>query len=165
MLRIEKMSNDVWALLNDNTLLLEIDGPNNIIRLNRIVKFGNTNVSDSADEIAVLNGVTLTTAQMNALVQGVAGGYKMARGQYTMLSASDTIPTGLATVVACGASMESDAILTFDRVTSQLGNQSGAPVAGSIVIKGWMPTGAALTTPIAAVGYAGIKVNWWAVGT
>ena len=104
-------------------------------------------------------------AGLDAFVQGLAAGYKIARGQRTMLSAADTIATGLTTVIGVQVTMESDPILTFDRVTAQVGDQAGSPVAGSIIVKGWMPTGAALTTPIAATGYSGIKVNWLAYGT
>jgi predicted RecA/RadA family phage recombinase len=98
-------------------------------------------------------------------VVGVGSGYKVARGQHTMLSASDTVVTGLATVVSAVAGMESAPILTFDRVNAQVGNQSGAPAAGSIILNGWMPTDATHTTPIAATGYAGIVVDWIAIGT
>lgn len=113
----------------------------------------------------VLAGITLTAAIVNALISGVAAGYKIARGVHTLLSASDTVVTGLATVVAIIAVMESDPILTCDRVTAGIGNQAGAPAAGSVYIKAWMPTDNTLTTPIAATGFANIKVNWIAIGT
>lgn len=110
-------------------------------------------------------GTTTLTANALALIaQGVAGGYKLARGQYTTVSASDTVVTGLTTIVAAVCQMESDPVLTVDRATVQIGNQSGAPVAGSIIVKTWMPTGAALTTPIAAITF-GKLVNWVAIGT
>ena len=60
-----------------------------------------------------------------------------ASGQVTLSSAAMTVATGLST----------------------------APAAGSIIIKAWMPTNSTTTTPIAATGFAGIKVNWTAVGT
>ena len=113
----------------------------------------------------ILAGITLTAAIVNAMISGVAAGYKVARGIHTMLSASETVVTGLATVVSVVAAMESDPILTFDRVTASIGNQAGAPAAGSVYVKGWMPTDLTLTTPIAATGFAGIKVNWIAIGT
>lgn len=109
--------------------------------------------------------VTKTAAQINALAVGVAGGYKVARGSYTMLSASDTVATGLTTVVSVVVSLQSDPTLTCDRVTADVGDQTSAPIAGSVYIKAWMPTGAALATPIAATGYANMKVHWIAVGT
>lgn len=106
-----------------------------------------------------------TAAQINLLLQAIAAGKKVAHGVHTMLSAADTVVTGLTTVEAVFAVMESDPILTFDRVTASIGNQAGAPAAGSVYVKGWMPTDNTLTTPAAATGFAGIKVNWLAVGT
>jgi hypothetical protein len=117
------------------------------------------------EDLTKLHALTAEAAAINLLTQGVAAGYKVARGQHTMLSASDTVVTGLATVVAIVASMDSDPILTCDRCTASIGDQSAAPVAGSVYLKAWMPTADALTTPIAATGYANIKVNWIAVGT
>jgi hypothetical protein len=99
------------------------------------------------------------------LVAGLAAGYKVARGQSTLTSALTTVVTGLNTVVAAVACMESAPILTCDRCNAQVGDQAGAPAAGSIILDAWMPTDATHTTPIAATGYAGIKVNWIAIGT
>lgn len=113
------------------------------------------------DKTAAVAGLPATT---NYAV-GVAAGYKVARGQHTMLSALDTIATGLTAVVAIVASLESDPILTCDRASAAIGDQSSAPVAGSAYLKVWMPTTEGDTHPIAATGYAGIKVNWVAVGT
>ncbi len=116
-------------------------------------------------KISDVDIIALLAALVANPLGGVAAGYTVARGQRTMLSAADTIVTGLGSVVAVIATMESDPILTFDRVTAQIGNQAGAPAAGSIILKGWMPTDLTLTTPIAATGFAGIKVNWVAIGT
>ncbi len=99
------------------------------------------------------------------IVGAYVEGYKLAQGQHTMLSASDTIVTGLMTVTSVTASLESAPILTCDRVDSSVGNQSGAPSAGSVILKAYMPATAANTTPIAATGYSGIVVNWIAIGT
>lgn len=90
--------------------------------------------------------------------------FKYARGQATTASAADTIVTGLATVVAVIAILEDDPVLTMDRVTAQVGNQAGAPAAGSIVLKSWMPTSVSNPTPIAATTFSK-KVNWLAIGT
>jgi hypothetical protein len=104
------------------------------------------------------------SAQADLIVAGIAAGYKVARGQHVMLSADDVVVTGLATVVSVEASLESDPVLTCDRVSAALGDQAGAPAAGSVHLKAWMPTDATHTTPIAATGFAGIKVNWFAIG-
>jgi len=129
------------------------------------ILYVNMGTAEAPTWTKILAGITLTPTIVNALISGVAAGYKVARGVHTMLSASETVVTGLATVVSVVAAMESDPILTFDRVTTSIGNQAGAPAAGSVYVKGWQPTDATLTTPIAATGFAGIKVNWIAIGT
>lgn len=95
---------------------------------------------------------------------GVAAGYKLARGQHTTVTASDTVVTGLATVVAVVAVLDSDPTVDPLFVTASIGDQSGAPAAGSIYIKSWKPTGVDDATPIAATTFTK-KVNWIAVGT
>lgn len=97
-------------------------------------------------------------------VAGVAGGYKIARGQATTVTAADTIATGLATVISVVASLESDPTDDPFLVTAQVGDQSAAPIAGSIIIKTWKNTGGTDPTPLASVTFSK-KVNWIAVGT
>lgn len=94
-----------------------------------------------------------------------AGGLAIKRGSTTLTSASMTVVTGLATVVAVIASLESDPVLTCSHVSASVGDQAGTPAAGSILLKAWMPTDDTLTTPIAATGFATKKVNWIALGT
>jgi len=89
---------------------------------------------------------------------------KFARGQATTVTAADTIATGLATVVAVVASLESDPVDDPFMVTAQIGDQAGSPVAGSIIIKTWKNTGGTDPTPAAATTFAK-KVNWVAFGT
>ena len=97
-------------------------------------------------------------------VAGVAAGYRIARGQMTTATASDTVVTGLTTVVSAVANLESAPVLTCDRANGNIGNQSGAPAAGSILITTWMPTSNSNPTPIAATTFSKL-VNWIAVGT
>lgn len=103
-------------------------------------------------EYLYINGiqVTPTAAQINLLAQGVAAGYKIARGTLTPVSASDTVVTGLSTVVAAVASLKGAPTLTHNIVVADIGDQAGTPVAGSILIKSYKPTGAADCTPVAA---------------
>lgn len=145
----EWLSNILW-IHNGTTEVMDIDFDNGIIDVRGTLNVGSTKID--SDKIALLT-------------QGVAGGYKIARGKRTMLSASDTVATGLATVVSVVASMESDPILTCDRATAAIGNQTDAPIAGSVYLKVWMPTATGDATPVAASGFAGIKVNWIAIGT
>lgn len=111
--------------------------------------------------------VIATAAQINALppdgVQGVAANYALARGQHTTVAASDTVVTGLATVVAVVAQLDDDPVDGCMHVTSSIGNQAGAPAAGSIYLKTWKSTDADATL-IAATTF-GKKVNWIAIGT
>lgn len=115
----------------------------------------------------VIGGVDKTQA-LAALspegVVGVAAGYKLARGQHTTVAASDTVVTGLTTVIAVVAVLDSDPGLDPLFVTASIGDQAGAPAAGSVYIKSWQPTAANDCTPIAATTF-GKLVNWIAVGT
>jgi hypothetical protein len=101
---------------------------------------------------------------LSKVPQGVAADYKVARGTVTPASATETVVTGLTTVVAVVASMKADPITTQSAVTATIGDQAGTPAAGSVIIKTWKytstsnPTLIASTTPWAAV-------DWIAVGT
>ena len=96
-------------------------------------------------------------------VQGIADGYKVARGQHTTVAASDTVVTGLATVVAVVASLDSDPGDDPLLVSASIGDQAGAPAAGSVLIKTWKTNGTD-PTPSAASTFSK-KVNWIALGT
>jgi hypothetical protein len=115
-----------------------------------------------------LNGASLFNASevdIKTAPGAVAAGYKIARGQQTTVAAADTVVTGLATVVAVVATFEDDVDgVTISQVTAQVGNQSGAPAAGSIIIKTWKATSTANPTLIAATTFSK-KVNWVAIGT
>jgi predicted RecA/RadA family phage recombinase len=97
-------------------------------------------------------------------VTSTAAGIKIARGQATTASASDTIATGLATVVAVVVSEDDAPVIGAEWTSASIGDQAGAPVAGSFLLKTWKPTAANDATPIAATTF-GKKVNWIAVGT
>lgn len=111
----------------------------------------------------VPDGVTATAAVINAAVAGVAAGYKIARGMHTTVAAADTVVTGLTTVVAAVAVLDADPTTDPLFVTCSIGNQAGAPAAGSIYIKGWKPTAVNDVTPVAATTFTK-KVAWIAVG-
>jgi 3D (Asp-Asp-Asp) domain-containing protein len=118
------------------------------------------------DQALMLDGVAMTAsaAALNAVSGGVAAGYKIARGQLTTVTAADTVVTGLATVVAVVASLESDPVDDPFMVSAQIGDQAGAPAAGSVIIKSWKNTGGTDPTPLAATTFSK-KVNWIAIGT
>jgi hypothetical protein len=124
---------------------------------------GGTQVTASADEINIMDGVTKTAAQINALVAGVAGGYKVARG-VAAVTGTGTVVTGLSTVVAVIATPASDPDgVALAAVSATIGDQSGAPAAGSVILKCWKVTAVDNATLIAAT--AAQNVNWIAIGT
>lgn len=110
------------------------------------------------DKAAALAAAILTP------IAGVAAGYKVARGVATIDAASKDIVTGLATVVAAVVSMVGDPSMTHMYSSVTVGDQAGAPAAGSIRIKSWKPTAANDCTPIAAADVFG-NVSWIAIGT
>lgn len=107
------------------------------------------------------------TAALATAPAGIAAGYKIARGQHTTVAASDTVVTGLTTVVSVVAVLESDPIDTCDVATAAIGDQAGTPAAGSVLIKTWkVTTGGAAGNPTLVAATAFSKtVNWIAIGT
>lgn len=123
-----------------------------------------TNITkEGAFDADVRNAVN---AGFQALANAVVGlgQYKVARGVHTPTTASDTVVTGLATVVAVVATAEGPPTLTHMFTTADIGDQAGTPAAGSILIKTHKPTGAADVTPIDATT-PWQSVNWIAIGT
>lgn len=97
-------------------------------------------------------------------IAGVASGYKIARGTVTPTNTSTTIATGLATVVAVVVSFKGNPSLTHMYNAASVGNQAGAPAAGSFVLTALKPTAANDATPIAATT-PWSAVDWVAIGT
>lgn len=107
------------------------------------------------------DGASITAGN---LVAGLAAGIKVARGLHTTATASDTVVTGLATVICAVASLDADPVDDPFMVTASIGDQAGTPAAGSILIKTWKNTGGTDPTP-AAAGTFTKKVGWIAFGT
>lgn len=106
------------------------------------------------------------TAQLDAALAGIAAGYKIARGQHTQAAASDTVATGLATVVAVVAAFDSAPTVKQLFLEASIGDQAGAPAAGSILLKTFKPTAVNDVTPTAATDFTdNIKINWIAIGS
>lgn len=104
------------------------------------------------------------TATLANAVAGVVPGLRVARGVHTTTTASDTIAAGLTTVLTAVASLESAPVVGCNMATAAVGNQAGAPPAGSIIIQTWRPTSTTDTTPAAANTFSRL-VSWVAVGT
>lgn len=120
-------------------------------------------------EIDIISGGALKvagtdrTAALASAPAAVAAGYKVARGQHTTVDENDTVVTGLATVVSAVACLDDDPVDGAMYVTCSIGDQAGAPAAGSILIKTWKNTDAD-ATHVAASTFSK-KVNWIAIGT
>lgn len=104
--------------------------------------------------------------QVSNPVAGVAAGYKIARGVHQQAAAQDTVVSGLATVVAVVVSFRDAPTLKQMFVAGSIGDQNGAPVAGSFYIKSYKPTASGDVTPVAATDFTdNINFDWIAVGT
>ena len=129
-----------------------------------------TNVSNSGGKSHRAIGYALESKDLSG---GVAAGdslmfelrpgeMRQVSGQHTTVAASDTVVTGLALVFSVVAQLDDDPVDGAMHATSSIGDQAGAPDAGSILIKTWKSTDADATL-IAATTF-GKKVNWIAVG-
>jgi len=87
---------------------------------------------------------------------------KIASGQAVTVTANDVVVSGLGALKAVLVSFNDDIGLTEAWVTGNIGNQAGAPAAGSFNLKTWEPTSNANPTPIAATTF-GKAVNWIAI--
>lgn len=118
----------------------------------------------------VINALTATTAlrmtpkekltfEFTAANQWQTG-KRVASGQATTATASDTIVTGLDTLVSVVANLDDAPTTDPEIATGSIGNQAGAPAAGSFLLQTWKTLGA---TPVAATTFAK-KANWVATG-
>ena len=99
-------------------------------------------------------------------ISGVGNGYRVARGVNVQVAASDTVVTGLTTVVAVVVSWRDAPTVKQMFVNASIGNQAGAPAAGSILIRTYKPTAVNDVTPIAATDFSeNLATNWIAIGT
>jgi hypothetical protein len=105
------------------------------------------------------------TESTDFLALGVAAGYRVARGEHTQVAASDTVVSGLTTVVAVVVSPRTRTIKQLNFNASP-GDQAGTPAAGSFLLISQKPTAANDVTPTAATDFTdNIVVDWIAIGT
>lgn len=123
-------------------------------------------IGNSIDDVAFLSVLTVpaTGNVTTNILSADPGAFKIARGVHTTVDENDTIVTGLASVASVVATLASDPVAGCQSVTASIGDQAGAPAAGSILIKSWQATNADTTTVIAATTF-GKLVNWIAIGT
>jgi hypothetical protein len=93
----------------------------------------------------------------------IVDGFRVAFGQATTVTASDTIATGLRQVVAAHAVLDDAPVAGCQNAQASIGDQAGTPAAGSILLKTWKATATADTAQIAATTFSK-KVNWIAIG-
>jgi hypothetical protein len=115
-------------------------------------------VSDTAGADETVYVLLTNRLLLENPIVGIAAGYKLARGVASVTGASD-VTTGLATVVACVASLGANPVVTENMWTTCA---IGA-VAGHIDVKTWKPTAVNDCTPQA--GSAAVDVSWIAIGT
>lgn len=134
-----------------------------------VVASGGQITVESGGKIVVQSGGVLeidtggaldeNNVDLTAVVVGVAGGYKIARGSASITGATlGDIVTGLATVVSVTATLGEDSTLAGNHVTAAIGG-----TAGHITLKVWKPTASGDCTPILST--AAKVVNWEATGT
>ena len=121
--------------------------------INSLVGSGLTTTST-----AKLQALTPTSTALNLMLQGTTAAFKLARGTAQFTTSSE-ITTGLATVVAGNATLQSD-----PDVTAQWVSVAASTTAGNILAKLWQPTATNNYTPIAATK-TNVIINWQAVGT
>jgi len=119
-------------------------------------------IEQGGNRLFVKSGGVLDIEAGGILSQGGVP-LKIVRGQFTTVTAADTVVTGLASVAAVVVSLESDPTDNPFMASAQIGDQAGAPAAGSIIIKTWQNTTGTDPTPAAASTF-GKKVNWVAIG-
>lgn len=149
-LRLDKLSDTVWAVYSDNTLLAEIRGTTINIGAGATLKAGGS-------------AVGLTGTALANVVGSPTNGRRYVAGQITTTTATDTVVTGLTTVEACGGTYDTDPADANFLVSVTKGDQAGAPAAGSIIVKSWKTDGTD-PTPTAATSLSKV-VSWWAWGT
>lgn len=114
-------------------------------------------------------GVKSAAGLTQYLAAAVAAGQKVASGQVVITpgtAATATVVTGLATVAAVVAVLQSDPDGdNIAAVSATIGDQAGSPAAGSVIIKTWKFNGASDVTMVAATAATPYTVNWIAVGT
>lgn len=120
----------------------------------------------AAGDESIIEVLPLSVLDTLLGVQGLAAGYKIARGVHTQVAASDTVVTGLATVVAVVANFSSAPTVKQLWCHASIGDQAGSPAAGSVLISTLKPTAVDNCTPTAATDFSeNLGIAWVAVGT
>ena len=159
-LQIEQISpTQIW-IHDGATNIMEIDTSNGV-RINSALKIGTDLISPSASELAAINGLTKTAAELNALVGGVAGGYMIARSAAPVAldgSNPTSVAHGLTTCVAAFAQLVGS-VAPGDSTMLLTAVINGA----NIDVYAWKHTDGTDPTLVASTGVE--TFNWFAIGT
>lgn len=119
-----------------------------------------TNLTDLDVTSLSINGTALTptAAQFNLVVQGIAAGYKLARGTQ-IATASKAIATGLTTITGYAVSAIGNTATKANAAVAV----SAAASSGTLTVYRWKHTGATTVTLLAAT--AAGTVSYVAIGT
>lgn len=119
----------------------------------------------SGGAINILSGGTLKLDGTTiAPVAGVAGGYKIARGEVTLDGTNPTsVTTGLATVVAANVNQKV-AVTPGDDPSAFTVDYGGGVTAGQLDVYAWKNTSGSDPTLVPSTNNAAV-VSWIAIGT
>jgi hypothetical protein len=121
-----------------------------------------SDTTHAPDGNSVFDALALKQNLLTNPLVGAGASYKLARGVASITGSGDVV-TGLASVVSIVVTPVSDLDgTTLAGCSATIGNQSGAPAAGSVTIKCWKITTADNGALIAAD--AAKSVNWIAIG-
>ncbi len=112
--------------------------------------------SSEVDQSGNLGGVNMPATP----VAGVAASYKIARGVHLQIAQSDTVVTGLTTVVSVVICYKSTPTAKQQYALASIGDQAGTPAAGSFLLQTFKSTLA-----VADDFTDNLSFNWIAVGT
>jgi hypothetical protein len=86
----------------------------------------------------------------------------IAFGTHATVDADDTVVSGIGPLKHVLVSLKSDPVEGGKWVTADIGDQAGAPAAGSFYLKSWKDTDAD-AAPVAATTFE-LDVDWIAIG-
>ncbi len=120
-------------------------------------------IHDGATSLAIFD--TNKGVRFNSGVALGAQSVKMIYGQ-TAVTGTSTVVTGLTKVYAVMAAAETDPDgAALAEVSAAVGDQAGAPAAGSVILKCWkVTTGGAGGNPTLIAATVAKTVNWIAFG-
>jgi hypothetical protein len=112
--------------------------------------------TDKAVKTLASAHANLVQTAIQAPVQGTA--FQVVGGQQTVTGSKLLLATGLSKVTSVTASVDNGAAASAYTVTARISPSNLTKIDLFV----WQPTGAAVTTPIAAT--APVTIHWWAVG-